>query len=149
VVSTSNAILGCEVRGLTLVSHQCTGFEFFNRQFAKLEGTSWAMSQGTSNFIAGGMASNGEPSATGSPVLEHKLIPHLFDLAFWAAALPADNVKNRIMADGLSQSRYKGIVHAFKTILHEKDLTSRSRMGNLLVGGSNFYRVSSWWSHAD
>lgn len=35
------------------------GFEFFNRQFAKLENTPYALSQGTSNFIAGGMASNG------------------------------------------------------------------------------------------
>jgi hypothetical protein len=38
------------------------GFEFFNRQFQKLDGTPYAMSQGTSNFIAGGMASNGKPS---------------------------------------------------------------------------------------
>ena len=106
------------------------------------------MSQGTSNFIAGGMASNGDYPITRSPISKHKLTPTQSVLAFWAAALPADNVKNRIMADGLSQSRYKGIVHAFMTILHEKDLTSRSRMGNLLVGGSNFYRVRSSWIHA-
>jgi hypothetical protein len=94
------------------------------------------------------MASNGDYLTMSLPESKHKLTIEQFDSAFWAAALPADNVKNRIMADGLSQSRYKGIVHAFKTILHEKDLTSRSRIGNLLVGGSNFYRVSSWWIHA-
>ena len=62
--------------------------------------------------------------------------------AYWAAALPADNVKNRIMSDGLSQPKYKGVWNVVQTILHEKDCASRSRMGNLLVGGTNFYRVS-------
>ncbi|KAG7562215.1 hypothetical protein FFLO_02301 [Filobasidium floriforme] len=94
-----------KVRGLSVIK-------------SKLENTPYAMSQGTSNFIAGGMASN----------------------AYWAAALPADNVKNRIMSDGLSQPKYKGIWHVVQTILHEKDCSSRSRMGNLLVGGTNFYR---------
>jgi hypothetical protein len=46
------------------------------------------------------------------------------------------------MSDGLSQPKYKGIWHVVQTILHEKDCSSRSKMGNLLVGGTNFYRVS-------
>lgn len=35
-----------------------TGFEVFNRWFKSWDGTSWEMSTGTANFIAGGLASN-------------------------------------------------------------------------------------------
>jgi hypothetical protein len=35
-----------------------TGFEMFNRLFASWRGTSWEMSRGMENFIAGGMGSN-------------------------------------------------------------------------------------------
>ncbi len=55
--------------------------------------------------------------------------------------LAADNVKNRIMADRLRSPRYMNARHAFKTILHENDQVSRTKLGNLLAGGKNFYRV--------
>ena len=35
-----------------------TGFELFNRWFKTWDGTSWEMSQGMGNFMAGGLASN-------------------------------------------------------------------------------------------
>ena len=35
-----------------------SGFEIFNRMFKTWEGTSWEMSPGMGNFMAGGLASN-------------------------------------------------------------------------------------------
>ncbi|TCD69900.1 hypothetical protein EIP91_005724 [Steccherinum ochraceum] len=50
--------------------------EILMRSFASLKGTSFEMSTGTANFLAGGLAS----------------------FSFWIMAIPADNLKNRMMA---------------------------------------------------
>jgi solute carrier family 25 carnitine/acylcarnitine transporter 20/29 len=87
--------------------------------FQQLKGTRYELSQNAANFLAGGLASN----------------------LYWLTALPSDNVKSRIMGDSLVKPKYRGIWHVVKTILHEKDLTSRSRLGNTTAGLKNFYRV--------
>jgi len=46
------------------------------RNFSSLQGTRFEMSTGTANFLSGGLGS----------------------FAFWFMAIPADNVKNRMMA---------------------------------------------------
>ncbi|KAG7450599.1 mitochondrial carrier [Guyanagaster necrorhizus] len=51
-------------------------FEAFMRGFAKLQGTPYEITTGFANFLAGGFSS----------------------FAFWIMAIPADNVKNRMMA---------------------------------------------------
>ncbi|KAJ7596955.1 mitochondrial carrier [Mycena floridula] len=51
-------------------------FEGFKRAFARLRGTPYELSVGTTTFLSGGLAS----------------------LTFWTMAIPADNIKNRIMA---------------------------------------------------
>jgi hypothetical protein len=43
---------------ITLDQTDVAGFEIFNRMFKKWEGTSWEMSPGMGNFMAGGLASN-------------------------------------------------------------------------------------------
>lgn len=51
-------------------------FEFLMRGFSKLEGTPYELSTGSANFLSGGLGS----------------------IIYWAMAIPADNVKNRMMA---------------------------------------------------
>ncbi|KAF9044633.1 mitochondrial carrier [Hymenopellis radicata] len=51
-------------------------FETFMRGFSRLHGTPYEISTGAANFLAGGFSS----------------------LSFWIMAIPADNVKNRMMA---------------------------------------------------
>lgn len=51
-------------------------FEVFMRGFTKLQGTAYEIATGPANFLAGGLSS----------------------FAFWIMAIPADNVKNRMMA---------------------------------------------------
>jgi len=50
------------------------------RGFSSLEGTPFEISTGTANFLSGGLGS----------------------YAFWFLAIPADNVKNRMMAASLT-----------------------------------------------
>jgi len=57
-------------------------FEAFMRGFSALEGTQYEISTGLSNFLSGGLAS----------------------FVFWAFAIPADNVKNRMMSQPLLSS---------------------------------------------
>ncbi|KAJ9101129.1 hypothetical protein QFC21_003347 [Naganishia friedmannii] len=106
-------------KGLGISFIYRTSFALFSRMFQQLKGTPYELSQNAANFLAGGLASN----------------------LYWLAALPSDNVKSRIMGDSLVKPRYSGIWHVVKTILHEKDLTSRSRLGNTAAGLKNFYRV--------
>ncbi|KAA1468697.1 mitochondrial carrier [Dentipellis sp. KUC8613] len=54
-------------------------FEALMRTFARMEGTRLEMSTGHANFLSGGLCS----------------------LVYWVMAIPADNVKNRIMATPL------------------------------------------------
>ncbi|KIJ31460.1 hypothetical protein M422DRAFT_36217 [Sphaerobolus stellatus SS14] len=54
--------------------------EILMRNFDKLRGTSFEMSTGTATFLSGGLAS----------------------FAYWFAAIPADNVKNRMMGADLN-----------------------------------------------
>ncbi|GHJ89277.1 hypothetical protein NliqN6_5679 [Naganishia liquefaciens] len=89
-----------------------------NRMFQKLKGTPYELSQDAANFLAGGLASN----------------------LYWLSALPADNVKSRIMTDSLARPRYRNAWHVVRVVFHEKDLPSRSRLGNTLAGMGNFYR---------
>lgn len=51
-------------------------FEAFMRGFSSLKGTDFEIGTGTANFLSGGLAS----------------------FAFWIMAMPADNIKNRMMA---------------------------------------------------
>lgn len=53
------------------------GYDFFQRQFEKLNGTRYELSSGMATFLSGGLAAE----------------------FFWLTALPADTVKNRMMAD--------------------------------------------------
>lgn len=57
--------------------------EALMRGFARLDGTPYEMSRGAANFWAGGLAS----------------------FSFWAFAVPADNIKNRIMGAPLDAPR--------------------------------------------
>jgi hypothetical protein len=46
------------------------------------------------------------------------------------------------MTDKLRHPRYANARSAFMAILHENDVSGRSRWGNYIAGGKNFYRVS-------
>ncbi|KAK7694768.1 hypothetical protein QCA50_001956 [Cerrena zonata] len=72
-------------------------FEGLMRLCTKLQGTSLEMSTGTANFISGGLGS----------------------FAFWFMAIPADNVKNRMMAVPLSDARptFRGTVRLIYTTI--------------------------------
>ncbi|KAF7985256.1 hypothetical protein HWV62_6379 [Athelia sp. TMB] len=58
-------------------------FEALMRGFGRLEGTRYEMSTGLANFLSGGLGS----------------------FAFWGFAIPADNIKNRMMAQPLAGPR--------------------------------------------
>ncbi|KAI9635923.1 mitochondrial carrier protein [Dioszegia hungarica] len=94
------------------------GFEVFNRLFASWDGTSWAMSQGAANFLAGGLASN----------------------LYWAMALPLDNIKNRIMTDSVTKPRYHGVFDAYRQVWTESGNPSKGVVWNALARTKNFYR---------
>ncbi|WVQ73066.1 hypothetical protein IAR50_002629 [Cryptococcus sp. DSM 104548] len=72
-------------------------FEILNRMFKSWDGTSWEIPTELANFLAGGLASN----------------------VYWIAALPTDNVKNRIMADDIKNPKYKGVFDAYKKVWME------------------------------
>ncbi|THH34061.1 hypothetical protein EUX98_g165 [Antrodiella citrinella] len=57
--------------------------ELLMRGFASLKGTPFETSTGTANFLSGGLAS----------------------FSFWIMAIPADNIKNRMMASPLNAAR--------------------------------------------
>ncbi|EKM61131.1 uncharacterized protein PHACADRAFT_204284 [Phanerochaete carnosa HHB-10118-sp] len=65
-------------------------FEALMRSFTKLDGTRFQMSTGTANFLSGGLSS----------------------FAFWFMAIPADNIKNRMMAVPHTELRptFKGTI---------------------------------------
>ncbi|ORY25178.1 mitochondrial carrier domain-containing protein [Naematelia encephala] len=94
------------------------GFEVFNRLFKSWDGTSWAMSTPSANFLAGGLASN----------------------LYWGMALPLDNVKNRIMTDSITSPRYKGVLDAYSQTWRETYDPSRSTTWNAIARTRNFYR---------
>ncbi|KAL7410244.1 mitochondrial carrier domain-containing protein [Mrakia frigida] len=73
------------------------GYEIFMRSFAKLDSTPYALSLPTQTFLAGGLGAN----------------------FFWLGALPADNVKNRIMTDSLTSPRYTGLPSVVRAIWKE------------------------------
>ncbi|KAM5531708.1 hypothetical protein V8D89_014628 [Ganoderma adspersum] len=58
-------------------------FEVLMRGFSRLDGTSYAVSTPTANFLSGGLAS----------------------FVYWIMAIPADNVKNRMMATPHNQPK--------------------------------------------
>ena len=97
------------------------GFEVFNRLFASWKGTSWELSPGLANFLAGGLASN----------------------MYWFAALPMDNIKNRIMADSPTKPKYPSVLGAYRTVWRETYDPSRGLGWNSLARLKNFYKVSS------
>ncbi|GJE87666.1 mitochondrial carrier [Phanerochaete sordida] len=70
-------------------------FEALMRAFTKLNGTPYQMTTGTANFLSGGIAS----------------------FAFWFMAIPADNIKNRMMAIPHTEPRpsFKGTVRYIYT----------------------------------
>ena len=74
------------------------GYDFFQRQFEKLKGTKYELGSGISTFLSGGLAAE----------------------FFWLAALPADTVKNRMMADSLYNPRYPNIRTAFLSVWNER-----------------------------
>lgn len=59
------------------------GYEVLMRSFSRLKGTTLEISDGFATFMSGGLAS----------------------FAFWFMAIPADNIKNRMMAAPLSAPR--------------------------------------------
>ncbi|WVQ76293.1 hypothetical protein IAR50_005958 [Cryptococcus sp. DSM 104548] len=93
-------------------------FEAFNRLFKSWDGTSWEMSSGMANFVAGGMASN----------------------VYWFAALPMDNIKNRIMTDKIKTPRYKGVFDAYRQVWRETFDPSKSLGWNSVARVRNFYK---------
>lgn len=94
------------------------GFEAFNRLFASWRGTSWELSPGLANFLAGGLASN----------------------MYWFAALPMDNIKNRIMADSPTAPKYPSVLAAYRTVWREAYDPSRGLGWNSLARLKNFYK---------
>ncbi|KAK4688027.1 hypothetical protein P7C73_g2087, partial [Tremellales sp. Uapishka_1] len=94
------------------------GFEIFNRLFQSWDGTSWEMSTGSANFLAGGMASN----------------------MYWFCALPLDTVKNRIMTDSITKPKYHGVIDAYRTTWTETFDASKSFRWNSVARLKNFYR---------
>lgn len=46
------------------------------------------------------------------------------------------------MTDSLAKPRYKNAWHVVQVVFREKDLASRSKLGNTVAGLGNFYRVS-------
>ncbi|CED82104.1 Mitochondrial carnitine-acylcarnitine carrier protein [Phaffia rhodozyma] len=73
------------------------GYELNMRLFSLLDNTPYALSIPTQTFIAGGMGAN----------------------AFWLGALPADNVKNRMMTDSITKPRYTGVLSVVRAIYAE------------------------------
>ncbi|CAL1695584.1 unnamed protein product [Somion occarium] len=65
-------------------------FEALMRLFTSMQGTSFEMTTGTANFLSGGLSS----------------------FTFWFMAIPADNIKNRMMAVPLTDPRptFRGTV---------------------------------------
>ncbi|WWD22385.1 hypothetical protein CI109_106876 [Kwoniella shandongensis] len=94
------------------------GFEIFNRLFKSWDGTSWEMSTGAANFLAGGMASN----------------------MYWFTALPLDQVKNRIMVDSIKTPRYKGVFDAYRQTWTETYNPTKGFTWNSVARIRNFYR---------
>jgi solute carrier family 25 carnitine/acylcarnitine transporter 20/29 len=115
-----------------------TGFELFSRMFQKLKGTPYELSQNASNFLAGGLASN---LYWLSALRESHGTAGSFERWAFAHLPAADNVKSRIMTDSLSKPKYRSAWHVVQTVLHEKDMAGRSRLGNTVAGVGNFYRV--------
>ncbi len=110
--------------------------------FQQLDGTPYAVSQPVANFLSGGLASNlywitalRESAPVFCGLLARNGPADTLEKTAW------DNVKNRIMADRLASPVYPNARAAFRAILHENDLPSRSRVGNWLASGRNFYRV--------
>lgn len=74
------------------------GYDFFQRQFERLNGTPYELSSWIATFLSGGLAAE----------------------FFWLAALPADTVKNRMMADSLYNPRYANIKQSFLSVWNEQ-----------------------------
>lgn len=77
------------------------------------------MTPGAANFFAGGMASN----------------------MYWFAALPMDNIKNRIMVDSPTSPRYKGVFDAYRQVWRETYDPARGMGWNSQARVRNFYKV--------
>lgn len=73
------------------------GYDFFQRQFESLNGTPYELSSGMATFLSGGCAAE----------------------FFWLTGMPADTVKNRMMADSLRDPRYPTIRAAFLSVWNE------------------------------
>lgn len=67
-----------------------TCYEILMRAFSRLDNTAFAMSAGSATFLSGGLASFG----------------------FWFMAMPADNIKNRMMAAPLAPHRQSALSFA-------------------------------------
>ncbi|WVO14819.1 hypothetical protein L204_102458 [Cryptococcus depauperatus] len=93
-------------------------FEALKRMIKSWDGTSWELSTGQANFLAGGMASN----------------------AYWLAALPLDNIKNRIMTDNIKAARYNNVFDAYRQVWRESYNPSLGLFQNGLARVKNFYR---------
>ncbi|KAH8120273.1 mitochondrial carrier [Phellopilus nigrolimitatus] len=72
------------------------GYEALMRGFSKLGGSHFEISDGFSTFMSGGLAS----------------------FCFWFMAIPADNIKNRMMAAPLDKPR-KSVLSVVRTIMRE------------------------------
>lgn len=61
---------------------------------------------------------------------------------YWFAALPMDNIKNRIMADSPTKPKYPSVLAAYRTVWRETYDPSRGLGWNSLARLKNFYKVS-------
>lgn len=61
---------------------------------------------------------------------------------YWFAALPMDNIKNRIMADSITKPKYPSVLGAYRTVWRETFDPSKSLGWNALARVKNFYKVS-------
>ncbi|CAO1613392.1 unnamed protein product [Sympodiomycopsis kandeliae] len=89
-------------------------FEFFNKQFTKLKGTSYEVSTGTATFLSGGLAAE----------------------CFWLTALPADNVKNLMMSDIPGKIQYPSLRSAIAHVWNRagKDVSVWRKSRNFYAG---------------
>lgn len=110
--------------------------------FQKLKGTPYELSQDAANFLAGGLASNLYWLSALRAYFDDIAPLYPANSASHRTPSAADNVKSRIMTDSLARPRYRNAWHVVRVVFHEKDLPSRSRLGNTIAGMGNFYRVS-------
>ncbi|SPC63358.1 related to YMC2  len=73
-------------------------YEYFQRLFNSWKGTRWELNPGTITFVSGGLGAE----------------------VFWLTAFPADVIKNRMMADNITNPKYKDIKSAWVSVWNQR-----------------------------